>query len=254
MLGALKKLGIAAGSIVVAFLVLIVVGSVILFSDVSDDSETKRVKDLVRDSKHLIEPQKDVILNAIDTACQQGYMHGSSIGDAILAKCLATYEKRAMEEPTPPPSFSPMFQYTTDKDVYTFGEDVSITGKYIGTDVTWKHPNGSTINPTHERINLLFTLPTDLTPYRTMICTNSDDTNGWSCDTSFHGLQNDSLANNNWFSPVEHTFTVPTSEYWTGEVVVELSSVTISSGIRELPDISSSNNEEILRFEIVPVR
>lgn len=84
----LKAFGIVAVIIIAVF----VVGSAILMTD---GSETARVKDLVRDSEHLNKFQKDTILNAIDTTCQQGYMHGSGIGDAVLAECLATYEKKA---------------------------------------------------------------------------------------------------------------------------------------------------------------
>ena len=87
-MGILKALGIA----IVIIIVIFVIGSVVLMTD---DSETARVKDLVRNSEHLTGPQKDVILNAIDTTCQQGYMYGSNIGDSVLAECLATYEKQA---------------------------------------------------------------------------------------------------------------------------------------------------------------
>jgi len=64
----------------------------------SEISETERVKNMVRNSGHISEPAKDVILNAIDTTCQQGYMYGPSIGDSVLAKCLATYEAQAKGE------------------------------------------------------------------------------------------------------------------------------------------------------------
>lgn len=89
------------------FLVVVVIMLFVLilsfYSSGSDNngnssiSETDRVKDLVRNSDHLSAMQKEVFLNAISNTCESniGYMQGEKIGDAVLAKCLNTYEKKA---------------------------------------------------------------------------------------------------------------------------------------------------------------
>jgi len=276
-LGTLKKLGIAAAAIVIIvvfFFVLASVTATMFVSEIRDnrpdsswdnqptssslESETKRVKNLVRNSEHLTEPQKEVILRAIDDTCKNniGYMQGEKIGDAVLKQCLATYEKKAKGEDKVEKtvrekcwdSVTSVFQYTTDKDVYTSGEDVTITGKYVSPDVTWKHPNGSSITPTREQINFDFTTPTR--GYATNVCYNNENTNGWECS----GHYNDPLADNDWLSPVEHTLTVSTNEYWVGEVAVEVSWAVMSSNIHESMSCVNSDDQEILRFEIVPVQ